>query len=400
MSAAARGIAQAAQISRETRRAGREDQLQGQIEKMLRRLRLAMVYGGDKSVDGAVIEQTTNARSWKSYEAVARDIVAAMARMGCRHAELFPDDMRLGESLRRFDAHMAWLNTGGVQGHGSVMHAPAMMEMFGVPYVGHDPIMAGILDNKHVFKRQMKAAGIPTAPFAVVLPVERGYDVERDGHFRAEFADYSGPFIVKPVSGRASLNVNYVEDRRDIGAAVESVYAQTRNHVMIESYLSGAEYCVAVTGPVVSRGGRLERLNTPFVFSPLERVLDADEKIFTSMDFKPISGARARVLAAAGDAEVRRDLEALAMSVYDDLGIETLVRLDVRADHQGRLYVLEANPKPDLKAPSPGVTSLVSMGLAEQGMTYDDLIMTIFADRIDALLSQRRGSADRLKRLL
>jgi D-alanine-D-alanine ligase len=385
---------------RESRRTGREDELQGQIGKMFRRLRLAMVYGGDKSVDGAVIEQTTNARSWKSYEIVAKDIAAAMERLGCRHISLFPDDMRLGASLRDYDTHLAWLNTGGVQGQGSVTHAPAMLEMFGIPYVGHDPIMAGILDNKHVFKRQMKAAGIRTAPFAVVLPTGPGYSLEQDRHFFDAFGDYSGPFIVKPVSGRASLNVNYVEDRGDVDAVVKSVYAITRNHVLIEKYLGGAEYCIAVGGPVISRGGQLERLDRPFVFSPLERILDSDEKIFTSMDIKPISSARARVLDPVGDAVIRRQLEALAISVFRDLGVETLVRLDVRADDKGKLFVLEANPKPDLKAPAPGVTSLVCIGLEEHGMSYDDLIMTIFADRVDALLSQRRGSADRLKRLL
>jgi D-alanine-D-alanine ligase len=385
---------------RESRRTGREDELQGQIEKMFRRLRLALVYGGDKSVDGAVIEQTTNARSWKSYEVVARDIAAAMERIGCRHISLFPDDMRLGASLREFDAHLAWLNTGGVQGQGSVTHAPAMLEMFGIPYVGHDPIMAGILDNKHIFKRQMKAAGIRTAPFAVVLPTGADYSLYQDKYFLSEFSDYPGPFIVKPVSGRASLNVNYVEERGDVEAVVKSVYAITRNHVLIEKYLGGPEYCVAVGGPVICRGGRLERLEKPFVFSPLERILDSNEKIFTSMDIKPISGARARVLDPVQDALVRRQLEALAVSVFNDLGVETLVRLDVRADAKGKLFVLEANPKPDLKAPAPGISSLVCLGLDEHGMTYDDLITTIFADRVDSLLSQRRGSADRLKRLL
>lgn len=384
---------------RETRRTGRETELQGQIEKIFRRLRFAMVYGGDKSVDGAVIERTTNARSWKSYETVARDIARTMERLGCRDIALFPDDMRLGTSLREFDAHLAWLNTGGVQGQGSVTHAPAMLEMFGIPYIGHDPIMAGILDNKHVFKRQMKAAGIMTSPFVVVLPHE-AYHPDQDVHFLATFGNYQGPFIVKPVSGRASLNVTFVEKRSDICEAVQAVYAITRNHVLIERYLGGAEYCVAVAGPVVSRGGKLERLPRPFVFSPLERVLDSDEKIFTSMDVKPISGERARLLHPVRDSAVRQDLEELAIAVFEDLGVETLIRLDVRADDEGRLYVLEANPKPDLKQPEPGVTSLVSIGLEECGMSYDDLIMSVFADRIDTLLSQRRGSADRLKRLL
>ncbi len=81
--------------------------------------------------------------------------------------------------------------------------------------------------------------------------------------------------------------------------------------------------------------------------------------------------------------------------------METLVRLDVRADDKGQLFVLETNPKPDLKAhTSDGVTSLIAEGLAECGMSYDDLILSLGADRVDLLLRQRCGSAGHLVNLL
>lgn len=370
-----------------SRRNGRTDELQHQIERILARMRLAVVYGGDKSREGAVIEPTTNPRSWKSYETVARDISASMRRAGVRDIALFADDMHLGENLREFDTHLAWLNTGGVQGHCSLAHAPAMMELFGIPYVGHDPMMAGILDSKHIFKRQLRAAGIETARFAIVLPEAGVFEPESDPVFERAFGSYAGPFVVKPVSGRASLNVHYCATLDDAVAAVEDVYQVTRNYVLVEQYLSGAEYCVAIGGPIISRGGKLERL------------LDKDEKIFTSMDLKPISGDRARLLDPVAEAGIRNDLTEIALTVWRQMGVETLVRLDIRADHKGVLHVLEANPKPDLKAPVGNVTSLVSIGLGEFGMTYDDLIMSIFADRVDQLLSEVRGSASRLARI-
>lgn len=391
---------QISQPSQHHRRQGRDSDLNRQIEKLFRRLRLAVVYGGDKSKEGAVIEPTTNPRSWKSYEAVAKDIGAAMGRLGCRHIELMPDDMHLGANLKGMDAHLAWLNTGGVQGHCSVAHAPAMLELFGIPYIGHDPMIAGILDSKHVFKRQLRAAGLPTANFYIWQPGLSPEDPVRDEFFKASFGEVSGPFIVKPVSGRASLNVTYVEKRSDLRDAVRQVYGITRNHVLIESYLGGREFCVAVAGPVIWRHGRAERLDGPFVFSALERVLDKDEKIFTSMDVKPITGERAFVLDPAREGPLLDKLTKLARDVFQQMGIETLIRLDIRSDAAGNLFVLEANPKPDLKMPAPNVTSLVSIGLPQFGMTYDDLIMSVFSDRIDVLLSERRGSADRLTRLL
>ena len=109
--------------------------------------------------------------------------------------------MRLGERLRAEGVHLAWLNTGGVQGYASMTHASAMLELFGIPYVGHDPVTAGMLDTKHVFKQGLKACQIPTAPF-VTWHLARGLFLPRENSaFLRAFGDYSGPFIVKPVSG-------------------------------------------------------------------------------------------------------------------------------------------------------------------------------------------------------
>jgi D-alanine-D-alanine ligase len=96
------------------RRNGRNLELSGQVEKILRRLRMSVVFGGNKAVEGAVIHQSNNSRSWKSYETVAGDIAAAMGRLGCRDVVLVPDDMRLGEHLKSHQSHIAWLNSGGV----------------------------------------------------------------------------------------------------------------------------------------------------------------------------------------------------------------------------------------------------------------------------------------------
>ncbi len=367
---------------------------------MFRRLRLAVVFGGDKSREGAVIESTTNPRSWKSYEKVAQDIAASLERLGCRHIELFPDDMSLGDNLKKFDAHLAWVNSGGVQGHCSVAHAPAMLELFGIPYVGHDPMTAAILDNKHVFKRQLVAAGLPTAEFCVWQPGVSPQDPTRDPAFQHAFMGYRGPFIVKPTSGRASLNVTYVEHASGLAEVVGHIYKLTRNHVLIERFMGGREFCVAAAGPVIHRHGKFERLPGPFTFSLLERRLDASEKVFTSMDVKPITGERAFEIDADAEPQLHANLSRLAQRIFTELGIETLIRADIRADDEGNLYVLEANPKPDLKMPGTGVTSLVCIGLPKLGMTYDDLIMSVFGDRIDVLLSERRGVADRIARLI
>jgi D-alanine-D-alanine ligase len=366
--------------------------LEAQIERLLPRLRLAIIFGGDKSTPGSVVYPSRNTRSWKSYEAVAADIAASLQRIGFRHVSLMPDDMHLGERLRREGIHMAWLNTGGIQGYNPAAHAPSMLEMFGVPYVGHDPLTATTLDNKHAFKREALCAGLPTAAFATWHMSRGPFRPEINSRFQLAFCDYAGPFVVKPVSGRASLHVHVVEDRAGLPDAVAEVYAATENLVLIEKYLSGREFCIAVAGPVTARGQRLMRRGEPFSFAAVERVLSHDEKIFTSMDVRPITKDRCHRLDANQYPALSSDLHRLARDVYLEFNLGSLIRIDLRTDETGALKILEANPKPDLKLPAGEVTSLISEGLAETGMGYDDLILSLLADRVDSLLTHRRQS--------
>ncbi len=382
------------------RRTGRVNELEAQVERLRDRMKIAVVYGGDKDVDGAVIHRTSNPRSWKSYQSVAEDIAGSLVRLGFHQTILVPDDMRLGEVLQREEVDLAWLNTGGVQGYNPVSHAPAMLEMFGVPYIGHNPLVAGTLDNKHIFKQELGYIDVPTAPFITWHPARGPFRPNLNSRFLETFKNHWGAYIVKPVSGRASLHVHFVEDESGLPEAVTQVFEATENHVLIEAYLPGREFCIAVGGRVVAKQRKLCRLSDPFSFAAAERRLSDDEKIFTSMDVKPITNERISHLDPQTDAAILRQLHEIARKVWVELSLESLIRLDLREDTEGKLHVLEANPKPDLKMPTATGTSLVCAALPSLGMDYDDLILSLLADRLDALLSQRRGAVNHLTKLL
>ena len=375
-------------------------QLEAHVERLMGRLRLAVIFGGNKLTPGGVVYPSRNTRSWKSYEAVASDIADSLRRLGFRHVHLMPDDLRLGDRLRRDGIHMAWLNTGGIQGYNPTAHAPAMLEMSGVPYVGHDPLAATTLDNKHAFKREALCAGLPTAPFVTWHMARGPFRPQVNSLFWRAFGDYAGPFVVKPVSGRASLHVHVVHDVAALPDAVEEVYSATENLVLIEKYLPGREFCIAVSGPVTSHGRRLMRGREPFTFAALERVLTTDEKIFTSMDLRPITAERCRPVDPKADAALLARMRKVACEVFLEFNLRSLIRLDLRTDAAGDLFILEANPKPDLKRPTKDVTSLIAEGLPEAGMDYDDLILSLFADRLDFLMAHRRDSIRHIADLL
>jgi D-alanine-D-alanine ligase len=374
--------------------------LEERIERLKSRMRLAVIFGGNKSTPGSVVYQARNTRSWKSYEVVAQDIADSLRRQGFHHVDLMPDDMRLGDRLRHQGIHMAWLNTGGVQGYNPAAHAPAMLEMMGVPYVGHDPLATTMLDNKHAFKRAAVCAGIPTPSFTTWHMARGLFRPDLNSRFKRAFGGYAGPFVVKPVSGRASLHVHVVPDVAGLPDAIAEVYRATDNVVLIERFLSGREYCIAVAGSIIAPGGRLMRDVRPLTFAALERVLTTNEQIFTSMDQRPITNDRLKALDPHADAKLLEDMRRLAHETYLELNLCSLIRLDLRTDENGKLFILEANPKPDLKKPTAGVTSLICAGLPEIGMTYDDLILSLLADRLDYLFVHRRGVVQHLLDLL
>lgn len=373
--------------------------LEHRIDRLKSSMHLAVIFGGDKSRPGSVVYQSHNTRAWKSYEAVANDIEAALRRIGFRHVEVMPDDMRMGDRLRRRGIHMAWLNTGGMQGANPVTHAPAMLEMMGVPYVGHDPLAATLLDNKHAFKRAAVCAGLPTPRF-MVSQRARGLAPDFKRAFERAFGDYAGPFVVKPVSGRASLHVHVIPDVASLRDAVDQVHEVTQNAVLIEQYLSGREVCIAVSGPVLARNGQVTRGEGPTAFSAIERAFVPGEQIFTSMDQRPITQDRTKLLDRESDAALLDKMSQLGRQTYLEFDLNSLIRLDLRADAQGELYILEANPKPDLKAPSSASTSLICAGLDAIGLSYDDLILSLLADRLDFLLMRRPDTVLHLSELI
>lgn len=371
----------------------------GGLDRLRETLRIAVLYNGDRNSPGAVIHHTHNPRSEKSYRPVAEDIAEAIRSNGFRHVVLLPDDMTLAERLRQEAIDLAWLNTAGVQGYDAVAHTPSFLEMAGIPYVGHRPLLAVTLDNKQVFKRECAGLGLPTPAFMVWDGVWGTLDADREGRFQGAFGDHPGPFVVKPVTGRASQHVHLVPDRAGLAAVVDEVYRRTLNQVLVEAFVGGREYCVAVSGRVVARGGVLERLEEPFVFSALERMLEPGEAIFTSMDIRPITQDRTRLLGPA-DGEIYDGLVRLARAVHAEFQLRALVRLDIRADSAGRLFILEANPKPDLKRPDGRQTSLVCVGLAAHGMSYEDLILSQLIDRLEHYMRNRPAAVQHISERL
>ena len=183
--------------------------------------------------------------------------------------------------------------------------------------------------------------------------------------------------------------MHLVPDIDDLQAVVAEVGRVAQNIVLVERFLPGREFVAAVSGPIVARHRRLFREPGAFAFLLCERVLDSDERIFTSMDQKPITGDRVRMVDPGREPDLYEQPRFLAPRTYLHFNLETLVRLDIRADEAGELHVLEVNPRPDLARPRDGKLSLVCAGLAAEGMDCDDLVLSQLAGRLSYLAAHR-----------
>ena len=357
-----------------------------QLQWLRKTLNIAVVHGGEKSHPQSYIYKNLNPRSTKTYKAVACDIALSLQESGFEHVQVLPEDINLPLKLKALGIDLVFINSGGLQGFDSMCHLPSMLEMLGIPYIGHSPMTAGILDNKHLFKHKIRAAGIPTTPFITIENEESVNDGSKKSMLDKMESNFGCAFIVKPVSGRASIHVYPVMQRSQLAEVVEKVKVATNNTVMIEPYLSGREFVVAVAGNILFKNATLTELDQPFSFSVMERLLLPDEKIFTSMDVKPITGDRLRPVT---DSAVRQQLVDIGQKIFVKLGLQTLVRVDLRMDSNDNLYVLEANPKPDLKRPQGNELSIVCCDLESEGMFYNDLIQSLLFNRLYYLSKHR-----------
>ena len=363
-------------------------------------LKIAVVYAGDKNDHNAVIERQLNSRDWKSYRMVAEDIADALEEEGFSDVVVLPEDRHLGDVISRSNIDLVWLNSGGVQGINPMAHASALLEMLGVPYIGHNPLAVSVLDNKHVFKSMCVAASLPTARSVVIAPSSEGRNFIYSENFESVFYGFPGPFVIKPVSGRASKHVYFVDSKKEVKHAVEKVWNETNHLCLVEEYLPGREFAISIMGPLVRQDGEFVIHDGPFAFSAVQRVFAPHEKIFTSMDEKPITYDRIRLLDLSRESELIREMEHLARRVFASFTLSSLVRLDLRESGDGELHLLEANPKPDLKRPSEHAASITCRGLAQRKMSYADLIVSILAERLTELSKTGKKDSAILKKLM
>ena len=241
---------------------------------------------------------------------------------------------------------------------------PALCEMLGVPCSHSDPLTMGLTLDKPLAKRVVQAAGVRTAPFAVV-----------DSLDQVAAIDLEWPLFVKPAAEGSSMGVRVtsrVADRDALTVEVQRCLSAYRQPALVERYLPGIEVTVGI-------GGSGDRA-----------------RVLGSMEIAPASGAAADfVYSLESKHEYQKlvryyappqhptpaqmaDAEATALAAYRALGCRDVARVDLRFDAHSRANFIEVNPLPGL---NPVTGDLVVMTKL-LGRSYDDLIRVIVEEAV------------------
>ena len=212
------------------------------------------------------------------------------------------------------------------------------LELLRMPYTGCGPRGMILARDKALSKQILAYHRIPVPDFAVY---PRGRTVRRPR--RLEF-----PLIVKSLSEEASLGIaqaSLVEDDDKLKERVVFIHEHIGTDAIAEKYIDGREFYIGILGN--------QRL----------QVLPIWELLFTKMpeDVPRIATARVKwdvkyqekrgiTTAQAKDLPegVPEQIVRVCKRIYRCLGLTGYARIDLRMTAEGRIYVLEANPNPQL----------------------------------------------------
>lgn len=228
----------------------------------------------------------------------------------------------------------------------------SILEVMDLPYTGSGVAASALAMDKLRTKQLLEGAGLPTPAFIVM---------NEDTDCESVAATLGFPLIVKPTLEGSSLGMARVESIDELKTA----YANAKGfagEVLIEQWISGAEYTVAILGqealPVI-------QLKTSHAF------YDYSAK-YQSNDTEYLCPCGLSI-------EDEGHIQRLALSAFNKVGATGWGRVDLMCDANNKPWIIEINTVP-------GMTdhSLVPMAAKEFGLDFEELVVAILQQTTSA----------------
>jgi D-alanine-D-alanine ligase len=238
------------------------------------------------------------------------------------------------------------------------MNIPALLDLFRIPYTGSPPLTLGLCQDKGKVKDILQSQGILTPRYKMF---DRGVGPVKGNIF---------PIIVKPLHEDGSLGISkesVVFDNEALSRQIQYVIEKYHQPALVEEFIDGRELNA---GLLESNGkvGVLPISEIDYSEFPegVPKICGYEAKwMADSIEYqksKPICPAPLEWV-------VKKRVEHIAVKAFKLFGCRDYARVDIRIDRNGKIYVLEVNPNPDI-SPESGMTRAIKV----QGMTYEDFI--------------------------
>ena len=328
-----------------------------------------LIPPAEVTLDGEALEKAP----WKTEH----DVLRTLAELGHEAWPVGVGD-ELGPIRTALSAHEPHLVFNLLEGFADVQsldyNVVAYLELLRVRYTGCNSRGLFLARNKAVSKQILTYHRLPVPGFAIY---PKGRLVRRPK--RLAF-----PLIVKGLTLDASVGISQasvVESEAKLEERVRFVHESLDSHALVERYIEGRELYVGLLG-----NQRLQQL--PIWELILDGMPEQAHRIATErLKWSPSYQKRNKIDSyAARDLppEVVKRIGQVCRRVYRVLMLNGCARIDLRLDTEGRIWVLEANPNPQLSRDEDFAQSARSVDigyraliqrLLDLGMSWDPMVL-------------------------
>ena len=268
------------------------------------------------------------------------DVLRHLAAMGHKVKPLgvYSDLLKIREAIEAFKPHIVFNLLEEFDGEAVFdSNVVSYLELMRMAYTGCNPRGLMIARDKSLTKKILMYHRIKTPKFAV-FPKNRRTKVPKNLRY---------PLIVKCLDEDASLGLSkasIVSSEEKLLERINYIHKKIGVDAIVEEFVEGREFYVGVLGNY-----RMELLPVWEVFY---KKADNPEKEFYSRSAKWNDKYRQRKGVDSGKAvltpELEKKCQEIAKRTYKSLGLNGYARIDVRMDADENIYVIEANPNPNI----------------------------------------------------
>ena len=201
-----------------------------------------------------------------------------------------------------------------------------MLELLGLPYTGSGVMASAISMDKLRSKLLWQGAGLPVAPWVAITRTE--FEKGLSNEVVKQISALGLPLIVKPSREGSSVGMSKVVAENSVENALKFAF-QHDDEVLVEKWLSGPEFTVAILGEEILPSIRIQPAGT-----------------FYDYEAKYLSDETQYFCPSGLEAEQESILKSLVQKAWTTLGCKGWGRIDVMLDDDGQFYLLEANTSP------------------------------------------------------